>query len=142
MSKLHSINKDQRLYVLECGKGFTCFGFDNCRNEMVAIANELKAPFELYPLGTQKAYAEYLRILDLAKAEHEASGWRSRTGLTAQLLGLEGKRVEVVDKYDEKRRFIVGKSTGFVPCHLEIKTRRSHGGCSVMGTPFKSLRVV
>jgi hypothetical protein len=44
------------------------------------------------------------------------------------LAHLLGHRVEVVDKFDETRRFIVGKSTGWRPCLLEVKTRRSMGG--------------
>lgn len=48
--------------------------------------------------------------------------------LTPQLRGLEGWRVEVEDMYGDVRRFIVGRSTGWRPCHLEIKTRRSSGG--------------
>lgn len=46
----------------------------------------------------------------------------------AQLIGLEGWRVEAVDVHGERRRFIVGKSTGWRPCHLEIKTARSACG--------------
>lgn len=53
---------------------------------------------------------------------------RDYSGLTPQLKGLEGYRVEVIDNYDEKRRFIVGKSTGWKPCHLEIKRVDSMGG--------------
>lgn len=48
--------------------------------------------------------------------------------LTPQLIGLEGYRVSVLDTDGNKRRFIVGKSTGWKPCHLEIKTKRSLGG--------------
>ncbi len=36
--------------------------------------------------------------------------------------------VEAVDVHGERRRFIVGKSTGWRPCHLEIKTARSACG--------------
>ena len=50
------------------------------------------------------------------------------TDLTPQLLNLEGWRVEVETIYGEIRRFIVGKSTGWKPVHLEVKTRRSLGG--------------
>jgi hypothetical protein len=49
-------------------------------------------------------------------------------GLTTALIGLEGKRVEAVTNDGETRRFWVGRSTGWRPCHLEIKTRRSSGG--------------
>lgn len=50
------------------------------------------------------------------------------SGLSPQLTGLEGYRVEVVDTHGEKRRFIVSRSTGWVPCHIELNNRRSLGG--------------
>jgi len=53
---------------------------------------------------------------------------RDNSDLSSQLVGLEGWCVEVVTDYDEKRRFIVGKSTGWRPCHLEISRRNSYGG--------------
>ena len=58
--------------------------------------------------------------------EQEAA--RDWSELSPQLEGLEGWRVEVVDKHGETRRFIVGRSTGWKPIHLEVKTRRSLGG--------------
>lgn len=48
--------------------------------------------------------------------------------LRPELSGLEGWRVEATDSYGEVRRFYVGKSTGWKPIHLEVKTRRSMGG--------------
>lgn len=63
----------------------------------------------------------------MSSAQREAI--RDNSGLSPQLIGLEGWRVEVVAEQGEKPyRFIVGKSTGWRPCHLEIKTTRSHGG--------------
>lgn len=50
------------------------------------------------------------------------------SGLSPQLLSHEGCRVEAVTEYDETRRFIVGRSTGWRPCSLEIKRRDSSGG--------------
>lgn len=64
----------------------------------------------------------------MSPAEKDAK--RDNSGLSPQLIGLEGWRVEVVTTYGEKRRFIVGKSTGWRPCHLEVLTRRSLGGGS------------
>ena len=55
---------------------------------------------------------------------------RSDAGLTKQLVGLEGYRVEAETVYGETRRFIVGRSTGWVPCHLEIARVDSSGGGS------------
>ena len=62
----------------------------------------------------------------LSQAQKEAV--RDYSGLSPQLKGLEGCRVEVLDNYNEKRRFIVGMSTGWKPCHLEIKRVDSTGG--------------
>lgn len=66
---------------------------------------------------------------------------RSDAGLTPQLVGLEGCRVEVVDTFGERRRFIVGRSTGWVPCHIELKRRDSSGGGSA-DKSYKSVRVL
>lgn len=53
---------------------------------------------------------------------------RSDAGLSPQLRGLEGWRVEVVTTYGETRRFIVGRSTGWIPCHIEVSRRGARGG--------------
>lgn len=58
----------------------------------------------------------------------ERNAAKSDANLTPQLIGLEGHRVEVITTYNETRRFIVGKSTGWIPCHLEIFRRGAHGG--------------
>ncbi|MFH0921817.1 MAG: hypothetical protein V1913_15825 [Fibrobacterota bacterium] len=55
---------------------------------------------------------------------------RDYSGLTPQLKGLEGYRVEAITTYYQKRRFIVGRSTGWIPCHLEISRRSALGGPS------------
>lgn len=54
---------------------------------------------------------------------------RDNSDLSSQLNGLEGHKVQVQDTPTSKpRNFIVGKSTGWRPVHLEIKTSRSSGG--------------
>lgn len=63
-----------------------------------------------------------------AMPEHEKAKHRDLRLLTPQLVGLEGWRVEVEDVGGVKRRFIVGRSTGWWPCHLEIARRNSSGG--------------
>lgn len=73
-----------------------------------------------------------------AFTERERDDLRSDAGLTPQLVGLEGWRVEVVTTYGETRRFYVGRSTGWVPCHIEIARRDSTGG---MGAERKYAKV-
>ncbi len=71
----------------------------------------------------------------------ERASLRSNANLSPQLIGLEGYRVEVVTDYDETRRFIVGKSTGWIPCHLEIMRRNSSGG-GAAEKHYKSVRTL
>jgi hypothetical protein len=71
----------------------------------------------------------------------EKTGERSCAELSPQLIGLEGHRVEVVTMHGERRRFIVGKSTGPIPCHLEIKRRDSSGGVAA-DREYKSVKVL
>jgi len=60
--------------------------------------------------------------------EPQRRAWEDKSSLSEQLCGLEGWRVEVEDSAGEKRRFIVGESTGWRPCHLEIARRNCRGG--------------
>lgn len=66
---------------------------------------------------------------------------RDLSGLSPQLVGLEGYRVEVVDQFGETRRFIVGRSTGWRPCHIEVKRRSSWGGIGADRT-YQSVKVL
>jgi hypothetical protein len=133
------------LYVIPAGKGYTTLGFDRVMQLGHALAAELDR-WDLTPLpaerGNLAAYDKYAALVELARQRHVATGWRSKSGLTAQLVGLEAKRIEVVDYHGERRRFQVGRSTGWIPCHLEIARRNSTGGPAVTGTPFRSVRVV
>jgi hypothetical protein len=72
-------------------------------------------------------------------SEAERVRLRDLSGLHPQLVGLEGWRVEVVDADGDTHRFIVGRSTGWRPCSLEIKTRRSFGGDPADSRPYRSV---
>lgn len=143
------LNTEQRLFVIPTGGGYCGLGFDICaeRSERLDswIRQHWRAQEQLparQPVGTLAAYERYERLTAIAGRICTERGIRCEVDLTQQLEGLEGRRVEVVDRYDDKRRFYVGKSMGWMPIHLEIKTRRSLGGCAVFGAPFKSVRVV
>lgn len=137
-----SINHEKSLYVLPCGKDhYSCLGFDVCIQRATALAKELGETFN-EERGSEKAYERYQELCAIAQKKSNATGWRSASELTPELIGKEGRRVEVVDSYGETRRFLVGKSTGFIPCHLELSNKRSSGGGAVTGAPFKSVRIV
>ena len=142
-----TINREQRLYVIPCAAGFSCLGFDVCRKRCKRLVEwlTLHGEKDLPPkrrLGSLAEYERYRELMRLAEAVCQRQRIRCDVELTKQLLGKEGKRVEVIDRYGEKRRFYVGKSTGWMPCHLEIARRDSYGGPAVMGTPFESVSVV
>ena len=76
-----------------------------------------------------------------ALTDQQREAMRDYSGLSLQLRGKEGYRVEVVTDYDETRRFIVGRSTGWRPCHIEVNNRRSLGGPGAESS-YKSVRVL
>lgn len=138
-----SINKKQRLYVITSadGRSVSALGFDVLERRAGALARELGAPSGGAAAGTLERYTEYMALLELARLRHEKSGWRSASGLSPQLCGLEGRRVEVVTTYGETRRFNVGESTGWLPCHLEISRRNCYGGPAAE-FEYNSVRVI
>ena len=135
-----TINTEQRLYVTKQSNGYSTLGFDVCINRRNSLATELQKPeFTTATVGTIEAYNEYMQLIKIAAIKAK-TGWRSNSELIPELIGLEGKRVEV--EYSRgKERFYVGKSTGFIPCHLAIKTKRSTGGIPVI-RGFTNLRVI
>ena len=144
-----TINAKQELYVIpEISGGYSCLGFDVCLQRHNALAAWLRKeglqaddlPPELR--GTMPAFTAYCRQMSRADSYCQRNKLRCPVELTPQLTGLEGKRVEVIDRHGERRRFIVGKSTGWLPCHLEISRRNSSGGPAVTGAPFQSVRIV
>jgi hypothetical protein len=144
--QLHKVNKEQRLYVMPCGAGYSCYGFDVLDRKARALTAELLQLGESVTpwtnrKGTIKAFNAYAKLLKLSESIYKQTGDRFACELTPQLVGLEGRRVEVITTYGEARRFWVGRSTGWCPCHLEIVRSNSHGG-SAAEAEYKSVRVV
>lgn len=148
------INQEQRLYVIKQDGGFSCIGF-NVADRRLWAAREfaarelLKTAKRLAPMvcpapviGSVDHFTEYQTAMDAACYVSSITNGRCEIELTPQLIGLEGRRVEVIDQHGDKRRFNVGKSTGWMPCHLELHNSRSIGGESVYGAPFQSVRVI
>jgi len=138
-----TLNTKDKLYVIGFAAGFTCIGFDVCQERSIAMAKWLGVEEPSPSIwGTVDGYNRHRELVELCRVRFEKTKEKCPSELTPQLIGLEGKTVEVVDKFDEKRKFTVGTSTGWIPCHIEIKRKNSTGGHAVMGAPFKSIRVV
>lgn len=149
--KTVSLNKEQKLYVLQSSNGYSCLGFEVCYKRAHALNKELhgiNGPLfgtpgpVLNKPGTLKLYKQYQTLINEVAELNKNTGFKSNSELIPEFIGREGWRVEVVTSYGETNRFIIGKSTGFIPCHLEIKKRGSSGGCSVTGYPFKSINFI
>ncbi len=139
-----TINKEQKLYVIPCGKGYTCLGFKVLQDRNNALALELDRKDLMLAndtIGTLAAYKNYSDLVELARERFNRTGVQLKSELTPQLVGLEGRRVEVIDVDNETKRFIVGKSTGFIPCHLEIHNVRSSGGMAA-SKEYKSVKII
>lgn len=160
---LSTINKDSRLYVIRAGAGYTTYGFDVLNVKAANVLDWLKNSrhagraaemilgakgIDLHSLevparvGTKKHFAACVAVLEAGRVYCLASGTRCDVELSQQLTGLVGRRVEVVDRFGEKRRFIVGRSSGWLPVHLEVLRKDSAGGAPVSGIPFKSVKVI
>lgn len=137
-----SLNDEQGLYVIKISTGYSCHGYDVVYRLATGIAKWLGKDIVIEGPGTLAAYEQYTQLCAEGFEYNRKTLKRCEIELVPELKGLEGKRVEVVDNYGETRRFIVGRSTGWMPCHLEISRRNSSGGPAVMGSPFKSVRVV
>lgn len=144
MEKKITINNDQKLFVIPCGEeGFTCLGFQVCEDRINKLAKELGTSPVGHTIGTMDQYQTYRDLVDIARRKHVDTGWRSQSELNPKLIGLEGKRIECT-VYGETVKFYVGKSTGFIPCHLEIESKKEHGGMALPCEPEKitNIRVI
>ena len=135
-------------YTIRTSGGYSCLGFDVLEARYIRLHAELlqlgdKSLVE-FPeeRGTIARYHQYERLQRHARSFHDRTGHRFACELTPQLIGLEGKRVELTYPNGEKTRLIIGKSTGWIPIHLEIKTKRSRGGGSVYYPKGTQLRIV
>jgi hypothetical protein len=147
-----AINRALRVYVIPTKHGrrdgFTCLGFSVAFDKATRVARwltdrgvEVEFPSEA-SIGRVRGYREYTAVVLAARKHFRSSGERCPAELINELVGLEGSRVEVIDSEGNKRRFWVGKSTGWIPCHIELARRDSSGGFPVYGAPFRSLTVI
>jgi hypothetical protein len=124
------IDPQSELYVIKTGNGFSTWGWNVVKDRCERMAlNLVIEDFVAPATGTREAWDTHQNLLGALKKRYDDTGEKTVFDLTMDLMGLEGHRVEVVDhEGDAPRRFIVGRSTGWSPVHLEIKTIRSTGG--------------
>lgn len=127
--ELHSINEEQRLYVMKCGGGYSCYGFDVAERKRVGVLAWITgAAVPAMATGTAEHFAAFNEAMERGAEHARETGKRCLIELSAELVGREGKRVEVIAPGEKPHRFWVGRSTGWLPVHIEISRRDSGGG--------------
>lgn len=140
-NKSLTINNEQRLFVIKESSGYSCLGFDVCYKRANRLARELGEAFN-EQTGTEAAYIRYTQLIGIARQKNSSTGFRSSSELHPLLSGLEGRRIKC-ELYGEAVRFNVGKSTGFIPCHLQIHNRRSAGGFAISAdADIKNIQII
>lgn len=141
-----TVNHDQRLYVIPSGNGYSCHGFDVVERLISHLIKEgLTPPQVAAEVGTAERYAQY-HTLCAEGYTKSRSGWKSTAELTPELVGKEGRCVEVAHQWrdgeTETVRFQVGRSSGWMPCHLQLTQRGVSGGPAVCLGKILSVRVI
>lgn len=142
-----TVNESQRVFVIRCSGGYSCLGFDvvqdrSQRYQRWLTEHGIDEVPNVFPAASIASYHAYRLLLDKVLETCRLRNIRCDVQLTPQLIGKEGCRVEVVDRYGDKRRFRVGRSIGSIPVHLELANTRSRCGGAVTGAPFRSVRLI
>ena len=139
-----TVNESQGLFVVECGGGYSCLGFDAAQRKINAVSDWLAANgsylrHESYERGSLEHYAAYQEAMRQGSDFAAKTGKQCNADLFPDFIGREGERVECT-MYGERVRFYIGKSTGWYPSHLALKRRNSSGGCSVCVRDISDVR--
>lgn len=138
----YRINHEQRLYVEEYEHGFSCLGFAYAERQLAAVREWLGLEPERETLGTLAHYHAYQLAMELGAQHNASTGARCPANLHPELRGREGCRVEVTTPDGQRSRFIVGRSSGWMPCHIEIARHGSSGGPEVYIPEGSKVRVL
>lgn len=156
--RLDKIDHERKLYVFREVGGYSCRGFEMLDKQARRVASWLVGQPDAQKTGAADAARTWLAELDrnppgsedhfeicaniLERAQiHSSVFGRCEADLVPSLIGLEGRRVEATI-HGERRRFRVGRSTGWLPCHLACHNVRSHGGDAINPDSIQDVRIV
>lgn len=140
---LYSINLESRLYFIVAGRGISSYGFDVLDRKARDVAMWCGVLHPSTDLGTKEHFEQCGQILGRGAEYAAKTSKRCNVELIPEFIGLEGKRVEQRMPEGHSYRFWIGKSYGWMPCYLELKTKRSRGGAACYfpkGTTFRILK--
>lgn len=141
-----TLNLEQRLYVIACGDGFSCLGFDNARDHAGLIASRLEQPALAFAPGDHGApsgYDKYRAAIDawsrsrLTRQTYFEPGTDPKAARALEACRREQSTVRLVlgdtasgrcwlGEYDVVGR--IGRSTGALKVPLLIEPGADGGG--------------
>lgn len=129
-------------YVLKSGGGISCLGFAVADAKRSGVAAWLESegiepPTLAAPLGTPGAWLAYHETMAAGEAHHKATFRKCPADLCPELVRHEGRHIRATDRFGERRAFTVGRSMGWMPCHLEIAPG-DDGGAPAFG-PYSDI---
>lgn len=150
-----TVNQDQRLFVIPCGEGFSCLGFDVCYNRLLQLATKLYEKFRISVLdekildteiGTLKQYEQYQKAVRNIGARNLGTFFNNNTPKKVQRLLEDYRRSEskiriVLGDPETGRDWMeendvlgrVGRSTGSMKVPLLIADGECGGGAILDG---------
>ena len=144
MDELHSISRKRELYVMRCGSGYSCSGFDVLDKKARAVV-EWMSPYGDTPIpadmqvGTEQHFNWCASVMDAGALHAKRTGSYCAYNLVPALIGLEGRRV-VAEVGGERMTFTVRRSTGWMPVHIAV-TAGSDGGIAIHKDGFRLIKV-
>ena len=145
-----SLNVEQKLYVIPCGRGYSCLGFDVLFNEVTELAQRLGRPLPSKDeRGTLSLYARRNELLkEYAVSPHSNTTWfdpetpagvrdvlNRYVGTDTRLRWFYGDPKTGRSWHDECDMIgTIGRSTGTLKIPLGIANSRSIGGGALLTT--------
>lgn len=104
------------------------------------VADQLGEPRPDVPEGTPEFTAQRDHIMRLAFERYVQTGRSFDVDLVPELIGLEGHRIELIDRKGLIHQFVVGRSRGWLPCHVKLAASEDTIGDVVPPPPYQALR--
>ncbi|RTL56522.1 MAG: hypothetical protein EKK46_04780 [Rhodocyclaceae bacterium] len=143
------VNADQQHYVIDCGEGYSCFGFANARDHANQIAQKLGQPdlaFMAEDYATLAGYKKYCAAVQawgqspLAHATYFNPGTDAKTAKVLESCRTHGQKIRLIlgdtatgepwlDEHDVVGR--IGRSMGTLKVPLLVEPSE-HGDSAIL----------
>jgi hypothetical protein len=102
------------------GDASTIYAEERLRYVGNKVAEWLELPHIPAEVTGAQLYSAYKALMVAGGAKNSATGEICHACLVPALIGLEGKRVEVLDDFGDNFRYHVGRSNGWLPVHVHM----------------------